>query len=83
MPVYSKLGDASMSLYLAPNKCWFISFMTAEIKAGTLAGFAFSEVGLPHPTLAKQWRVFDGKTWHSQPLVASLNVSSPPTASPI
>ena len=72
--VYSKRGDDSKCLFFASNKKWYVG-LTAEARGGKLAGFAYTETGLSHPTLAKQWRVWDGKAWQSQPVVASVMVS--------
>ena len=73
--VYSKRGDDSKCLYFATDKKWMVA-LTAEAKAGKLIGFAYTEAGLSHPTLAKQWTVSDGKEWQPQPLKASVMVSS-------
>jgi len=73
--VYSKLGDDSKCLYFATNKKWWVA-NTAVAKAGKVVGFAYTDEGLSHPTLAKQWTVWDGKTWQPQPLKASVMVSS-------
>ena len=72
--VYSKLGDDSKCLYFATDKKWWVA-LTADVKAGKLAGFAFTEAGLSHPTLAKQWTVWDGEEFQPQPLKASVMVS--------
>ena len=72
--VFSKRGDDYNCLFFASNKKWMIG-LTAEARAGKVAGFAFTESGLSHPTLAKQWTVWDGKAWQSQPVVASVMVS--------
>ena len=72
--VYSKLGDDSKCLFFATNTMWFVG-LTAEARAGMLAGAAYTEEGLSHPTLAEQWTVDDGTDWQSQPVVASIMVS--------
>jgi hypothetical protein len=72
--VYSKLGDDSKCLYFATDKTWIVTNTTAA-KEGKLAGFAHTEAGLSHPTLAKQWNVFDGEAWQPQTLKASVMVS--------
>ena len=74
--VYSKRGDDSKCLFFATDKRWYTAEKDEEVKAGKPAGFASTEEGLPHPTLAKKWEVFDGKAWQPQPLKASVMVSS-------
>lgn len=54
--LYIKRGDASKCLYLAADKQWWVA-NTADMKAGKSDGFAHSEAGLPHPTLAKAWQL--------------------------
>jgi len=72
--VYSKCGDDSKCLFFATNKKWMVA-LTANAKAGKLTGFAYTEEGLLHPTLAKQWTVGDGEGWQAQPLKAKAMVS--------
>ena len=73
--VYSKRGDDSKCLFFATDKTW-MSGLIESARAGELSGFAFTEEGLSHPTLAKQWKVWDGKAWQPQPLKATVMVSS-------
>ena len=72
--VYSKRGDDSNCLSFATNDTWMIA-STAEARAGKLACIAYTEEGLSHPTLAKQWTISNGKAWQSQPVKASVMVS--------
>ena len=74
--VYSKRGDDSKCLFFATDKTWYAAVKDEGVKAGKPAGFASTEEGLPHPTLAKQWRVWDGKALQPQPLEATVMVSS-------
>ena len=71
--VYSKRGDDSKCLSFVTNKTWNIG-LTADARAGELAGYASTEAGLSHPTLAKHWIVHDGNDWQSQPVVVSVMV---------
>ena len=71
--VYSKLGDAAKCLYFATNKKWWVTY-TVYAKEGELIGYAHTEEGLSHPTLAKQWNVFDGNSFQRQPVVSSVMV---------
>ena len=72
--VYCRLGDASKRLFFAADK-WWISSMTAEVKAGEPAGFAHTEAGLPHPMLAKEWHIWSGNSWKQQSMKNSVIVS--------
>ena len=73
--VYTKLGDDSLCLYFAADKFWWVALMS-EAKAGNVTGFAFTEAGLPHPSMAKQWRLAgDSDSWQPQALVASVTAS--------
>ena len=72
--VYSKRGDDSKCIFFATDPKWYVG-LTADARAGKTMGFAITESGLPHPTLAKQWTVGDGKAWQPQPLKASVMVS--------
>ncbi len=73
--VYSKLGDASKCLFFASDQKWWVSARTADVKAGKPTGFAHTEPGLPHPTRAKKWRMWGGKSWNQQAIKASVIVS--------
>ena len=73
--VYSKRGDDSKCLFFANNNKWFVAIKDDKVKAGKPCGLAETEACLSHPTLAKQWTVWDGKAWQPQPVVASVMVS--------
>ena len=75
MIVYLKLGDASTCLYFAADKSWWVTY-SENAKAGQMKGFAHTEIGLSHPTLAKKWEVRVGEEWQLQSVVASVMVST-------
>ena len=72
--VYSKRGDDSKCLYFANDKRWWVA-NSADKKAEKIAGFAQTEAGLSHPTLAKAWRLIEGDEFQPQPVMALVMVS--------
>ena len=75
-PVYVKVGDPARCLYKVTNGRWFATTVSDK-DANKCTGWACTvEVGLAHPTLAKQWVVWDGETWAQQPVEASVMVSA-------
>ena len=75
-PVYVKVEDPARCLYKATNGSWYAATVAGK-DANKCAGAAKTvEVGLAHPTLAKEWKLWDGKAWVQQPMEASVMVSS-------
>ena len=78
VPVYVMVGNPARCLYRATDGKWYTTTV-ADKDANKCAGWAHTvEVGLAHPTLAKEWKVSDGKAWAKQPVEASVMVSSRP-----
>jgi hypothetical protein len=73
MIVYSKLGSTVYSLFRRQDGKWAVgaSFKDQNIHAG----FAHTEAGLPHSSLAKKWQVWNGEVWQQQSVMASVMVS--------
>ena len=76
VPVYVKVGDPARCLYRATDGRWRAASV-ADKDANECGGSAHTvELGLAHPTLAKEWMVWDNKAWVQQPVEASVMVSS-------
>jgi len=77
MTVYSKLGSTHCFLIRCQDGKWAAGATSEQLKDNEIyAGIASTiEEGLSHPTLAKQWNVFDGEAFQPQTLKASVMVS--------
>jgi len=74
--VYSKLGSTDSFLIRRQDCKWDAGATSEELKDNANnAGFATTEAGLSHPTLAKLWEVYEEEAWQPQPLTASVMVS--------
>ncbi len=75
-PVFVKAEDGYKCLYRAMNGKWFAGCM-AEKDEKSCGGWAYTEIGLAHPTLATEWMVIcEHDEWKRQPVGSSLTVSS-------
>ncbi len=70
-PMYVKLVDPTWCLYRDTYGKWYAATV-ADKDANKIVGCAYTvEEGLVHPTLAKQWKVWDGEAWVQQQVVGN------------
>lgn len=76
--VFRMVADEKTCLFFSSNGVWLAAAMDENIN-NKCHGWAFTEEGLAHPMLAKNWTIFIGKKeWELQPKVAtSVLVTKP------
>ncbi len=73
--LYAKEGDNDKWLFLRKDGMWCAGATSKELaENASNAGYAQTEAGLAHPTVAKAWKVYDDG-WEAQQVEVTIVVS--------